>query len=140
MNEEFIGTKNEEFTLSIDLAPTMLQAAGIDVPKRMQGSDMSWLYRKTKDAAAAEKIESKKWRNSFYYEFPGMPDDNGFVPVEALVQKDFKYFYWPKHNYEELFHLPSDPYELRDLVEDYDYEITLKEMRQKFQKAKADAQ
>ena len=33
-----------------------------------------------------------------------------FIPAsEALVRKDYKYFYWPDFNYEQLFDLTNDP-------------------------------
>ena len=38
------GTTNDDFTLSVDLAPTILAAAGIEAPKRMQGRDIADLY------------------------------------------------------------------------------------------------
>ncbi len=34
------GTTNDDFTLSVDLAPTILAAAGIAAPKQMQGRDI----------------------------------------------------------------------------------------------------
>ena len=37
MKKDLIGTRNDAMTLSIDLAPTMLKAAGISPPERMQG-------------------------------------------------------------------------------------------------------
>lgn len=64
MSKDMIGTRNDDFTLSIDLAPTMLAAAGIDIPDRMQGTDMSVLYTK---GHSRKKVE---WRKSFFYEYP----------------------------------------------------------------------
>jgi arylsulfatase len=36
--------------------------------------------------------------------------------VTALVRKDYKYVYWPQHDYEQLFHMPTDPDEIHDLA------------------------
>lgn len=38
------GSLNDQFTLNIDLAATMLSAARIDVPSQMQGRDIAALY------------------------------------------------------------------------------------------------
>ena len=46
MSKRFKGTINSEFTLNIDLAATILGAAGLDPLESMMGRDMSQLYRK----------------------------------------------------------------------------------------------
>lgn len=56
------NTTNEEFTLNIDLAPTILSAAGVPVPDRMQGSDMAELYLNPEGSVA------QSWRKDFFYE------------------------------------------------------------------------
>jgi arylsulfatase len=87
------GTLNEEFTLNLDLAPTILSAAGIQVPGHMQGRDIAQLY--TEDYEANRKA----WRKDFFYEWSqGRPQDaEGHernrlrIPaVFALVRKDYK--------------------------------------------------
>ena len=40
------GIVNDDYVLSIDLAPTILKAAGVEVPSTMQGRDFSDLYLK----------------------------------------------------------------------------------------------
>jgi len=62
MPDEVRGTSNDEFTLNIDLAPTILSAAGISVPDRMQGSDMAELYLNPDGEVA------QSWRKDFFYE------------------------------------------------------------------------
>lgn len=66
MSQGRIGTTNSDFTLSIDLAPTILSAAKIIPPLKMQGRDISVLYR---DDLANHMI-SNPWRTDFYYELP----------------------------------------------------------------------
>ena len=62
MTDAVRGTFNEEFTLNIDLAPTILSAAGISVPDRMQGNDMAELYLNPSGSIA------QTWRKDFFYE------------------------------------------------------------------------
>lgn len=121
MSPEFIGTTNDEFTLNIDLAATILSAAGLDPLPSMMGRDMSVLYRKNfgmHGATAQSRRTSRStagrqfvdpasdgdgkyhsgtettWRTEFFYEHP-MHSNPSYIPAsEALVRKDYKYFYW----------------------------------------------
>jgi len=116
------GTVNDEFTLNIDLAPTLLSAAGIPIPTHMQGRDMAELYLGNDTTQATEA--AKSWRKDFFYEWSqGRPEDAkghgnvSFIPaVYALVSKQYKYFYWPQTQYEQLFHVAIDPLEEHDIV------------------------
>lgn len=121
------GSTQEDFTLSVDLAPTILAATGIRAPATMQGHDIAPLY-------LAEK--KPEWRNEFFYEHP-MLNRADFIPAsEALVRKDWKYFYWPNFKVEQLFHVESDPLEENDLVSDPAHAERLVEMRKRFNELK----
>lgn len=61
MADSVKGTTNDEFTLNIDLAPTILKAAGVPVPEKMHGRDMSELYLSP---------DRTDWRTEFFYEHP----------------------------------------------------------------------
>jgi len=37
--------------------------------------------------------------------------------VFALIRKDYKYFYWPEDNYEQIFHVEEDPFEENDIFQ-----------------------
>jgi arylsulfatase A-like enzyme len=124
------GTTNDDFTLNVDLAPTILTAAGVAVPGVMQGRDIAPLYLAT---------EKPEWRSEFFYEHPTIKNPN-FIPAsEALVRKDWKYFYWPEAKLEQLFDLTNDPREENDLAADPAQKERLAEMRQRFAKLKAQA-
>jgi arylsulfatase A-like enzyme len=124
------GLTNDDFTLSVDLAPTILAAAGIDAPATMQGHDISPLYLAT---------DKPEWRNEYFYEHPTLRSID-FIPAsEALVTKDFKYFYWPDFEREQLFDLTNDPHEEHDLIADPAQADRLVEMRTRFSELKAAA-
>ena len=130
MKESTLGKTNDEFTLNVDLAPTILAAAGIEAPSAMQGSDISPLY------LAAEKPD---WRTEFFYEHP-MLKSTDFIPAsEALVRKKWKYFYWPEFDREQLFDLSNDPIEENDLASEPAFKQQLTEMRKRFAELKAEA-
>lgn len=64
-----------------------------------------------------------------------------FIPSsQALVRKDWKYFYWPDFQTEQLFNLRMDPIEEEDLIADPAQRYRLSEMRGRFAKLKAAAQ
>ena len=66
------------------------------------------------------------WRTEFFYEHP-MHTNPQYIPAsEALVRKDYKYFYWPNFKYEQLFDIRNDPGEMNDL-----FNSTLPEHKEK---------
>ena len=124
------GHTRDDFTLNVDLAPTLLAAARIPAPTAMQGRDLAPLY------LAAEKPE---WRTEFFYEHPTINHTN-FIPAsEALVRRDGKYFYWPDFKTEQLFDLRTDPSEESDRIADPAQSGRLTEMRRRFAELKAAA-
>ena len=126
MSKGKIGTTNDDFTLSVDLAPTMLSAAGLSLPVRMQGRDMSVLYR----GESTNDLQLDPWRKEFYYELPNVGySEEKICPNEALVTKDFKFINWTAHMQEQLFDLKSDQWELEDIIKQTRYKETLSQMR-----------
>jgi len=117
MSDAVRGTISEDFTLNTDLAPTLLSAAGIPVPEQMQGSDIAELYLNPDGPVA------QSWRSDFFYEYNrGDPvtaeghDSIYNIPASfALVQKDWKLFYWPQAGLEQLFNIGQDPFEQNDV-------------------------
>ena len=130
MAAEKHGGTNDDFTLNVDLAPTILAATGIPAPRTMQGRDIAPLYLAAKKPA---------WRTEFFYEHAVIKSVD-FIPAsEALVRKDWKYFFWPDFGLEQLFALPADPFEENDLARDPAHAARLAEMRARFADLKAAA-
>ncbi|MDA9555457.1 sulfatase [Pelobium sp.] len=103
------GTSNDEFALNIDIAPTILAAAGVNIPEVIQGKNLSPLYLSKKKTA---------WRQDFYVEHPVIVKTE-FIPAsEAVVTHNEKYINWPFYNYEEYFDLKKDPKETHNLFND----------------------
>jgi arylsulfatase A-like enzyme len=105
------GIIDPSFTLNVDLAPTILSAAGIKVPSRMQGRDLSDLYLERRDVNNATVVEP--WREEFFYEHH---QHGNIRKSTALVRHDFKYMEFPVQNVTQLFDLRDDPLELRNLA------------------------
>ena len=128
MPPERQGDVDDSFTLNIDLAETILGAAGVEPPPMMQGRDISDLYLKNNTRNENRRLDKRPWRQEFFYEFPY--HDIAFIPPStALIQKKWKYIRWPKHGYEQLFNLEDDPLELHDLYGDPNATEILKELR-----------
>ena len=116
----------DEMVLIIDLAPTVLDLAGIaDVRPRMQGRSTRQLLEGKRDG----------WRTSWYYqydfekEFPYTPN------VRAVRTADWKYIHYPngagqpETETAELYHLTDDPKEQRNLVAEPSARTKLAELR-----------
>ncbi len=121
---------NDEFVLNIDIAPTILKAAGQNIPERMQGEDLSPLYLTRK---------SVSWRKDFFYEHPFVTNEQRIPSSEALVTHTDKYIFWPFYNYEEYFDLVKDPLEKHNAIADSLYLQRVKVMKNRFQVLKEKA-
>ena len=119
------GQRNSDLVLNVDIAPTFLSLANVAVPAAMQGRSLVPLCRGKRPA---------DWRTEFYYDHQ-VPIE-GIEYSEALVAPDYKYIFWTKHQYEELFDLKHDPVEERNLAQDPHYAKVLERMRQRFHQRK----
>ncbi|MEP4076272.1 sulfatase [Haloferula sp.] len=104
---------SKEIVSNLDFAPTLLEAAGVSVPERVQGHSLMPLFKgQTPD----------EWRKSFYYhyyEFPGVHS----VPRHYGVATDrykLVHLYKPD-DYWELFDLEKDPHEMKNVFDDPEY-------------------
>jgi arylsulfatase A-like enzyme len=125
------GGTHDGFVLNVDLAPTILAAAGLAVPATMQGRDLTPLYLSTLPPA---------WRTEFFYEHPTISNTGRIPSSQALVRQDWKYFYWPDFATEQLFGLETDPIEEHDRAADPTQAARLTEMRARFNELKSAAQ
>ncbi len=117
------GAVLDQMALNIDLAPTIVAAAGLPVPERMQGEDLAPLYLSD---------DPPQWRDEFFYEHPTITRRERIPTSLAVVRRDWKYVLWPEwEDYEQLFDLQTDPTEKRNLAHDPDYADKLEEMRRR---------
>jgi arylsulfatase A-like enzyme len=114
------GKSRHQMILNIDLAPTFLSWAGLDIPSEMQG-------RSFEPLVCGETIP---WRKDFYHEFTWTADGR-VVPSEGIRSADWKYirFFDRKPVVEQLFDLKKDPGETVDLSLNPDSASILQGMR-----------
>lgn len=102
------GTTRDQLVLNIDVAPTLVAAAGLRPPAVMQGRDIAPLYLRRRAPA---------WRDEFFYEHPTITSAARIPTSHAVVRRDWKYVEWPEHGYRQLFDLRTDPSELQNLAD-----------------------
>lgn len=107
------GMVTDTLGLNIDVAPTVVAAAGLPVPVRMQGVDLSRIYLSDDQAAR---------RDEFFYEHPTITSRDRIPTSFAVVSNNWKFVRWPEFEYEQLFDLAADPGERVNLVADPAYE------------------
>ncbi len=116
------GTRREQTALSIDLAPTILAMADVEIPKRMQGENLVPLL----------EGKSPDWRTEFFYEH--LFEHKTIPRNEGVRDQRYKYIRFidsdPLH--EELYDLKIDPDEANNLVARPEHGKTLELMRNKW--------
>ncbi|WP_025761374.1 sulfatase family protein [Dyadobacter tibetensis] len=118
-NRQIQGKKSDEMALNIDIAPTILEMAGVKIPASMQGVDLVKMVSK--------KGKSLR-RHEFFYEHTFMGDP-GIPKLEGVVQDRYKYMKFIEHDYEQLFDLQKDPDERYNAANDQAYQKVLATMR-----------
>jgi N-acetylglucosamine-6-sulfatase len=97
----------DQFVLNIDVAPTILEAAGVPVPSSVQGRSLLPLLKDPKTP----------WRDSFLTEYF---QEKAFqrTPTWQAVRTDrWKYIHYPDlEGMDEVYDLKADPYEMRNLI------------------------
>ena len=131
MDENKRGTVDDtSMVLNIDLASTILSAAGLDIEQadgRFQGRDIAESYLG----------EGKSFdRDNWYYEFT--TDHAGGSTATALVGRRYKYIFWRRIQYEQLFDVQEDPLEMNDLRNSSGHQSILELMRVRHDELRAD--
>lgn len=117
------GTTSEHMVLSIDLAPTLLEMAGVTSDKPLQGKSWVSIFNNT----------VKDWRSSFLVEYYS---DTVFPRIEnmgykAVRNKHYKYIqYVDLTGMNELYDIIEDPYELHNVIDDPQMASVLLEMKE----------
>lgn len=123
VSKEQKGLINDRMVLNIDVAPTILDYAGINVPETMQGKSVrNILYQK-----------STPWRNDFLFEHPFKYET--LPRSEGLVTEEWKYVRYidRQPGYEWLYHTSIDPKEKHNLAEDQEYFDVKARLKKRFE-------
>jgi arylsulfatase A-like enzyme len=124
------GIVSDELVLNIDVAPTLLDLAGISVPETMDGRSLASLI-------SGERI---RWRDHFFFEHYCSPCMvPSYIARNVGVRfRNAKYLQWidvdarPGNNIEEYYDLDGDPMEARNLVDEPGYREAVESARKLF--------
>jgi len=102
------GRTVDELVLNVDVAPTILAAAGVDVPAEVDGRSLLPLLDE----------EPTEWRDHFLYEYFWEPDARPNVStILAVRTRRHKLITYLNHpGWTELYDLEEDPLELENLA------------------------
>ncbi|MBN9661265.1 MAG: sulfatase [Acidobacteria bacterium] len=114
------GRRVEAMSLNVDLAPTMLDLAGVKIPDEMQGRSLRpWLEGR-----------SPAWRSEWFYEHQFRAA--GWIPpTDGIRTERWKYTRYPAESpvFEELYDLKTDPLEEHNLAAEAAHRATLEGLR-----------
>jgi arylsulfatase A-like enzyme len=124
------GQALEQMALNIDFAPTLLDYAGVPIPKAMHGKSLRPLVRGDEVA----------WRHDWFYEHHTLPKI--IPPTEGVRTTRWSYLRWMSTEpvVEELYDLTVDPYQERNLINDGTQKLTLQRLRERWEELRRDAQ
>ncbi|WP_286272873.1 sulfatase family protein [Thalassotalea hakodatensis] len=114
------GRRSQEMLLNLDMAPTFLALAGLEVPEQMQG--------KSAVAVLEDKPDSLRdaWLYKYYEDYP-YP-----VPEQlALRTKRYKLIDYKRGKKDELFDLKNDPLEQTNLIDDPSMQTIYQELKER---------
>ena len=121
------GTVLNEFALNIDVAPTLLELAGVSAPRATEGRSLVPLLKGARG----------DWRKSFLIEYYS---DRVFPRIRQMGYKAVRTDRWKYIHYleldgmDELYDLRSDPYEMKNIINRQDASTTLDEMKRELQR------
>ncbi len=113
------GLAPGQFALNVDMAPTILELAGLRPPASMQGRSLVSILQGRNVA----------WRDAFFYEHPF--EHPTIARSVALRTQRWKYARFTQYDYEWLFDLRNDPDEVNNLANDPQHAETLGRLRRR---------
>lgn len=123
------GSVNDAMVLNIDLAPTLLDVAGVKPIVPMHGKSLAPLLRNP----------NAPWRKAFLAEYFLEKIGPAIPTWQAIRTEHWKYIRYFDSNYvltdnlDELYDLKTDPHELKNLVGDSGHQNTLAELKKQLQ-------
>jgi arylsulfatase A-like enzyme len=113
------GIASEKLVSNIDVAPTILDAAGTRFSEPVHGRSVLSIFEEAQN----------QWREDL------MCETNGHITRHlgrALIYDGFKYIY-NEDALDELYNLEEDPYELHNLIYNEKYKEILSEMKNRLE-------
>jgi len=118
---------------NLDFAPTFLEAAGVEVPKDVQGRSLVPVLKGQTPA---------DWRKSFYYHYYEYPGPHAVRRHYGVVTDRYKlvHFYQKPGDYWELFDRQTDPKELTSVYGKPEHAAAQKELHAELDRLRKELQ
>ncbi len=114
------GSTREQMVQNIDVAPTILELAGVEPIEPMQGTSLLPIL----------KDEKAPWRESMLHEYFFEKVVVHVRPWQAVRTEEWKYIHYTEGTFDdELYHLANDPEEIHNLASDKKYKKQLAIMK-----------
>ena len=123
------GLVRDEMVLLIDIAPTILDLAGVEFPEVMDGKSLMPLVE------ASRPFKGDEWRDHFFFEhYHSVSRGFYLARNEGIRTRHDKFLRWldPPEPIEEFYNLKADPLEANNLIDHPDYQQRVDELRKKF--------
>ncbi len=120
------GKLLQQLVLNIDIAPTILEMAGVKVPKVMDGKSMFPLL----------KNPESRFRDDFFMEHDSVISVENPIPDSYGIRtKEWKYILYVKvkPEVEEMYNLITDPLEMKNLINNEDFIQVKNALRKRFE-------
>lgn len=123
------GAQSDGMVLNVDIAPTMLELAGVEVPKTMHGRSWVPLLKATANPAA-----KPEWRKDFLYEYFEFPGPHSVKKNRGVRTERHKliHYYDPPEEW-ELYDLERDPQEKENVYGKPEYAEITKQLTARLQ-------
>lgn len=111
------GRRSPELVYNMDILPTMLEMAGLPVPDTVDARSLRELF---------EAPESFRGRDRIYLEFHGL---RFLYSQRALVTAEGLKYIHSSGDFDEVYDLRKDPWELHNVIDDPDYAEAVRNLR-----------
>lgn len=112
------GTVNNDLCINVDIAPTLLELAGVEIPKAMQGRSMVPLLK-------GQEVDD--WRESQFYTYWSAPQHYG-------IRTDRYTYFRIKGHPPELFDRKTDPDQRHNVAGNPENKALMRKLEEKLQK------
>jgi arylsulfatase A-like enzyme len=126
MPEKNKGKLLHQMVLNIDIAPTILDMAGIEIPKVLDGKSMLPLL----------KNPEADFREDFFMEYDSVVNAENPIPDSYGIRtKEWKYIRYVniEPEVEEMYNLITDPLEMKNLINNEDFIQVKNDLRKGFE-------
>ena len=131
------GKVFDDMVLNIDVAPTILDLAGVPIPEQMQGKSWKPLLERTTASIRDQFLYEYFFSYTDITDYEIQTVNPPITPtIVALRTNTAKLITYPGRDWVELFNLENDPYERTNLAGNPKYDALLNEMKQRLENEK----